>query len=66
EFARAVVSLLRDPNRRRALGTAGRRLVEERFSWSHVGREFEARCTDIVDAARREGGPQRRSVHSCA
>ena len=66
EFARAVVSLLRDPSRRQALGTAGRRLVEERFSWSHVGREFEARCTDIVDAARREGGPQRRSVQSCA
>src|SRR5205807_213678 len=66
EFARAVVSLLRDPSRRQALGTAGRRLVEERFSWSHVAREFEARCTDIVDAARQAGGPQRRSVRSCA
>ncbi len=44
DFARAVVSLLRDPGPRRALGSAGRRLVEERFSWARVAREFEARC----------------------
>jgi glycosyltransferase involved in cell wall biosynthesis len=48
-FARAVLGLLRDPARRAALGTAGRRLVEERYSWSQVAREFEARC----EAARR-------------
>jgi len=48
EFARAVVSLLRDPARREALGTAGRRLVEERYSWGHVAREFEARCEETV------------------
>lgn len=48
EFARAVVSLLRDPSRRRELGTAGRRLIEQRFSWPQIAREFEARCMDIL------------------
>jgi sugar transferase (PEP-CTERM/EpsH1 system associated) len=49
-FAQAVVSLLRDPDRRRSLGTAGRRLVEERYSWSQVAREFEARCREAVSS----------------
>lgn len=47
-FARGVVSLLRDPARRRALGGAGRRLVEERYSWPQVAREFEAGCREAV------------------
>ncbi len=48
EFARVVVSLLRDPVRRKALGASGRRLVEERYSWAQVAREFEARCNDVA------------------
>ena len=48
DFTRAVVALLRDPVRRRALGTAGRRLVEERYTWAQVTREFEARCEEVV------------------
>ena len=48
EFTRAVVSLLRDPSRRRALGSAGHRLIEERFSWMQVGREFEAYCMEML------------------
>jgi len=52
EFARAVTSLLRDPVRRRALGTAGRRLVENRYSWAQIAREFEARCQEVVSDAR--------------
>ncbi len=47
-FASATVSLLRDPGRRKALGDAGRRLVTERYSWSQVAREFEARCEELV------------------
>ena len=47
-FAAAVVSLLHDRGRRTALGRAGRRLVEERFSWSQVAGEFEARCREVV------------------
>jgi glycosyltransferase involved in cell wall biosynthesis len=48
DFARAVVTLLRDPGRRQALGIAGRRLVEERYSWTQVAREFEAHCEELV------------------
>lgn len=48
DFARAVISLLRDPARRRALATAGRRLVEERYSWTRVAREFEVICERAV------------------
>jgi sugar transferase (PEP-CTERM/EpsH1 system associated) len=48
QFATAVVALLRDPARRRALGGAGRRLVEQRYSWAHVTREFEARCQEAI------------------
>ena len=51
-FARAVVSLLRDPARRRALGAAGRRLVEERYSWVKVAGEFETRCEEVLAHAR--------------
>jgi glycosyltransferase involved in cell wall biosynthesis len=46
DFARAVISLLRDPARRHALGTAGRRLVEERYGWSQVARTFEVYCEE--------------------
>ncbi len=47
-FARAVVSLLRDPARRAELGAAGRRLVETCYSWSTIGRVFEQRCEEVV------------------
>ena len=50
-FADAVVSLLRDPARRAALGRAGRRLVEHRYGWSQVAAEFEAHCESVVAAA---------------
>jgi polysaccharide biosynthesis protein PslH len=52
QFADSVVALLRDPARRRALGSAGRSLVEQRYSWSHVAREFEARCAEVTPHAR--------------
>jgi sugar transferase (PEP-CTERM/EpsH1 system associated) len=47
-FARAVVSLLRDPARRRALGAAGRRLVEQRYAWPQVAQEFESRLGSVT------------------
>ncbi len=49
DFARAVVSLLHDSERRHALATAGRRLVEERYSWTQVSRQFETLCEHVVD-----------------
>jgi glycosyltransferase involved in cell wall biosynthesis len=48
EFASAVASLLEDPGRRRELGGAGRRLVEEKFAWPQVAREFAARLEAAV------------------
>ncbi len=51
DFARAVVALLGDPARRSALGAAGRKLVEERYSWSSVAREFETRCREAMNYA---------------
>lgn len=41
-FAAAVLRLLDDADARRALGTAGRQLVEEHYSWSSVSRQFES------------------------
>jgi glycosyltransferase involved in cell wall biosynthesis len=38
-LADAVISLLRDPARRRELGRAARTRVEERFSWGQAARE---------------------------
>ena len=48
EFADAVVALLRDPERRLALGDAGRTLVETYFSWPTIGREFERLCEEAL------------------
>ena len=50
-FADAVVSLVQDPGRRALLGQAGRRLVEDKFSWMSIAREFEARCKEVVNHA---------------
>ena len=47
-FAQAVVGLLKDADRRRALGRAGRRLVAEHYSWSRVTSEFEGYCQELV------------------
>jgi protein-tyrosine-phosphatase/glycosyltransferase involved in cell wall biosynthesis len=52
EFAAAVVGLLRDPARRRALGEAGRRLVASRHTWAAAALRFEAEC------ARAAAGPR--------
>jgi glycosyltransferase involved in cell wall biosynthesis len=57
EFARAVVHLLRHPDERRRLGLAGRRLVEDRYSWREVGRGFEALCQAAVAGGRVEIAP---------
>ena len=39
-FATAVISLLRDPLTRQALGSAGRRLVETEYSWIKSGQRL--------------------------
>ncbi|HYV84809.1 MAG TPA: glycosyltransferase [Patescibacteria group bacterium] len=59
-FARAVVLLLRDPERRAALGDAGRALVETRHAWAQVADEFELRGRETVLAAAGETPPAAR------
>jgi sugar transferase (PEP-CTERM/EpsH1 system associated) len=49
DFAQAVVTLLRQPARRRELAEAGRALVKERFSWGRVATDFETRCRTAVE-----------------
>jgi glycosyltransferase involved in cell wall biosynthesis len=49
-FAQAVVELLRDPQRRQALGAAGRRLVEAEYGWASVARAFERQLEEVVHA----------------
>jgi glycosyltransferase involved in cell wall biosynthesis len=40
-FASAILQVLRDPERYRAVGLAGRRLVESRYSWNTITRTLE-------------------------
>ncbi len=47
-FASAVVRLLSDAGLRRRLAVAARGLLEARFSWAAVGRQFEAICHDTL------------------
>jgi glycosyltransferase involved in cell wall biosynthesis len=39
-FAQAVVRLLRNPDEARALGVAGRRLVERQYRWDDIARRY--------------------------
>lgn len=48
DFAEAVVNLLRDPKRRKQLGTAARTLVQEKYSWQKVTENFARTLTDVV------------------
>jgi sugar transferase (PEP-CTERM/EpsH1 system associated) len=48
-FARAVVRLLRDVNRRRALEAAAHALVVEKYDWSAVAGELESALINIAD-----------------
>jgi glycosyltransferase involved in cell wall biosynthesis len=43
-FARSILMLLEDGLMRARIGRAARRLVEDRFSWLRVARQFEAIC----------------------
>jgi polysaccharide biosynthesis protein PslH len=40
EFARQIITLLKQPNRRAQVGEAARRLVEQSYSWSPVGQHL--------------------------
>ena len=49
-FAAAVLRLLGDAALRARLAAAARGLLEQRFSWAHVARQFEAICLGVLPA----------------
>lgn len=53
-FARAVLSLLDDAAQRKRLADAGRALLEDRFTWAQVARQFEAICLDALKSGPRK------------
>lgn len=42
DFARAIASLIRDPSKRKELGTNARRLVEAKYNWKSIVPLFES------------------------
>jgi glycosyltransferase involved in cell wall biosynthesis len=45
---RALAELIADPQRRRALGSAGRKAAAERFSWPAIAEQMEALYADVL------------------
>jgi starch synthase len=56
ELAAALRRVIEDPARARAMGRAGRRRVEERFSWASVAERTERAYAEAIDAFKRAGG----------
>ena len=56
-FARAVVDLLRDPDRRQRLESAARALVLERYDWSAVAGELEGALVRFARVGITDAGP---------
>jgi len=53
DFAEAINRLLADPGLRRKMGQAGRRRVEEKFSWKQIARETLALYETLLHPGRR-------------
>jgi len=47
-FASSILELLENPERRQQMGLAGRRLMEQEYSWSRVARDFGQLCQGLV------------------
>jgi len=57
ELARAILALLRDPSRARAMGVAGRRRVEALFTWDRIAeRTAKVYAEALEDFVRRANG----------
>jgi glycosyltransferase involved in cell wall biosynthesis len=48
DIPEALQHLLQDAGRRAAIGAAGRRLVELRYSWESIGRDFRSTLRDLA------------------
>lgn len=57
QFAEAVVTLLANPDMRRALADRARALVVERFSAETVAHQFEAICQEAIERHRASTAP---------
>jgi glycosyltransferase involved in cell wall biosynthesis/SAM-dependent methyltransferase len=55
-IANAIATILSEPTRATAMGEAGRRAVDERFSWPIVAAQTEAMYDAVVSASRRRAG----------
>lgn len=51
-FANQVIVLLKDPQKREALGTAARKLVLEKYDWRIIGKKLNKIYEEITNAAR--------------
>jgi phosphatidylinositol alpha-1,6-mannosyltransferase len=47
-FADAIIALLRNPDRARGMGEAGRRMVSGEFTWEAVGGKIAARIRSLL------------------
>jgi sugar transferase (PEP-CTERM/EpsH1 system associated) len=50
-FARQIINLLRDSERRQELGRAARQLVEKRYSWNSVGQQLIGILNEVARSA---------------
>jgi glycosyltransferase involved in cell wall biosynthesis len=56
DFAKSVVAVLGDAAERRRLGNAARELVEVKYSWASVAKEFAAALEKVVAGSRQNTG----------
>jgi glycosyltransferase involved in cell wall biosynthesis len=56
DFAAHVVDLLRHPEKAERIALAGRKLVEEKYSWESRAKTFEELCQQAVEDYRRRVG----------
>ncbi len=61
ELHQAIAALLDDPERRDRMGAAGRRRVQELFSWRAVARATEEAYGDVIRAFAEEQGADERA-----
>jgi polysaccharide biosynthesis protein PslH len=54
-FALSILALMDDATMRARIAAAARRLMEDRFAWSRVARQFEAICLQAVEARTLQG-----------
>lgn len=50
DFAAAILRLLNDADLRKTMAQTARARLEQRFSWAHVARQFEAICQRALEA----------------